>query len=150
MIIRLCRTFPRSDFPGIGLHCYHFSQYIKQPTLIFTKYMDSSPIHVPKNAKLIEIRYKDLSFQKEKESLLRTVLIVFSKIWGEIIFGISVLRYLRKNKIQISILHLHSINFLITALFVKFFFQCKTIMNFGGTDLLRLKNNKILFSELQR
>tara|TARA_B110001450_G_scaffold254878_1_gene281149 strand:- start:7497 stop:8429 length:933 start_codon:yes stop_codon:yes gene_type:complete len=81
---------------------------------------------------------------KEKESFARSILIIVSKIWGELIFSIKVLSYLKKNKVKISILHLHSINFLNTALAVKFLHRCKVIMNFGGTDLFRLKTNKLL------
>jgi len=144
MIVRLCRTYPRDEHPGIGLHCYNFTKHIDKPTIIFTKYMESTPISVPKNAQLIEIKYSDLSFNKKKESLFRTFLIILSKLWAELVFGFQVIRYLKNNNIKISILHLHSINFLITAISVKVLFHCRSIMNFGGTDLMRLKNNKIL------
>ncbi len=144
MIIRLCRTFPRKDYPGIGLHCYNFSKFIDHQTIIFTKKIDSPPVDIPKNAKLIEIDYSDLSFNRKEESLLRIFLIILSKIWGEFIFSFNVLKYLKQNKINISILHLHSINFLITAILIKLLYRCPSIMNFGGTDLLRLKKSKIM------
>jgi len=134
-IIRLCRTFPRVDYPGIGLHCYNFTKHIQEPTFIFTKHMDSPVLDVPSNASLVEVDYSDISFRKEKEPIWRLLLIVLSKIWGEIYFSLKVASYIRRNKIDISIVHLHSINYLMTAVLIKILFKAPMVMNFDETDL---------------
>jgi len=143
-IIRLCRTFPRVDYPGIGLHCYNFTKHIQEPTFIFTKHMDSPVLDVPSNASLVEVDYSDISFRKEKEPIWRLLLIVLSKIWGEIYFSLKVASYIRRNKIDISIVHLHSINYLMTAVLIKLLFKAPMVMNFGGTDLVRVKKSRLL------
>lgn len=143
-IVRLCRTYPREQHPGIGLHCYNFSKYITSPTIIFTKKMHSRPIDIPSNVNLQEIGYEDLSFQKEQENPLRLIFIILSKLMGEFVFSIKTLLFLKKNKVQVDIVHLHSINYLLTAYLIKIFFKAPMVMNFGGTDLVRLKHYKFL------
>ncbi len=143
-IIRLCRTFPRISHPGIGLNCYYLSHYIDKETLVLTKRMSSPPLSVPPNVKLIEIGYSDISFGKENESLIRLFLIILSKIWGEVVFSCAVFCILRRQKVHIDILHLHSINYLFTAVLLKWIFKAPLVMNFGGTDLVRLRNSFLL------
>jgi len=106
--------------------------------------MDSLVLDVPSNATLVEVNYTDISFRKEKEPIWRLFLIIFSKIWGEIIFSLKVVSYIRRNEIDISIVHLHSINYLITAVLIKLLFKVPMVMNFGGTDLVRLKKSRLL------
>lgn len=142
-IIRLCRTYPRVSSPGIGLHCYHFSRLIDQKTVVFTKKMISPPLDLPSNVDFVEICYSDLSFRRQNESILRLSFIIVSKVWGEIVFSWMVLRYLRRCKVMVELIHLHSINFLLTALLLKWVFQAPVVMNFGGTDLVRLSRYKL-------
>ena len=54
-IIRLCRTFPRIDSPGAGLHCFNFSKYIKLQTLVFTKYSESPILSILKMHKFMRL-----------------------------------------------------------------------------------------------
>lgn len=143
-IIRLSRTYPRVDYPGIGLHCYYFSRNIKKPTVIFTKQMDSSPVGIPENVDFQEIGYADLSFQREKEKGVRLLSILFSKFFGEIVFSWRTIRYLKKNKVNVELIHLHSINYLLTAVFISKLYHAPFVMNFGGTDLLRLRKYRFL------
>lgn len=90
-IIRLCRTFPRLGQQGVGLNCYNMSRLISAPTVVFTKHMESPPIQFPKNVELVEIKYQDLSFTRQNESLIRTVLIYLTKIYGEFVFALQAL-----------------------------------------------------------
>ena len=143
-IIRLCRTYPRVSSPGIGLHCYHFSRLIDQKTLVFTKKMTSQPLDLPSNVDFVEICYSDFSFRRRNESIFRLILIIVSKVWGEIVFSWMVLRYLRRCKVMVELIHLHSINFLLTALLLRWVCQAPIVMNFGGTDLVRLRKYRVL------
>ena len=143
-IIRLCRTFPRIDSPGAGLHCFNFSKYIKLQTLVFTKYSESPILSIPENAQVYEINYRDLSFKRKSESLLRLILILISKIWGELVFAYEINKKLRGIQAKPKIIHLHSINYLFTSIYLKYKFNAKLIMNFGGTDLVRVKDNFLL------
>lgn len=143
-IVRLSRTYPRDNYPGIGLHCYNFSRYIDLPTIIFTKKMIGAPIDIPPNVDFQEIGYSDLSFKREKESVIRLFAIMASKIFGELVFSWCTVYYLKKNETKVEIVHLHSINYLLTAVLIKVLFQAPMVMNFGGTDLLRMKKYKIL------
>lgn len=45
---------------------------------------------------------------------------------------------------KVSLIHLHSINYLLSSLLFKLIFKAPLIINFGGTDLLRLSNNRVL------
>jgi glycosyltransferase involved in cell wall biosynthesis len=143
-IIRLCRTYPRLDYPGIGLHCYIYTRYIKEPTYIFAKKMESRPVDIPSHAHLIEIAYRDIPFRREREYPLKLVPIIFSKIYGELHFMAKTAFYLRSHMIPVDIIHLHSINYLLTAIFLKRLFRSPVVMNFGGTEMLRLKGYPFL------
>lgn len=138
LIVRLSRTFPRVKFPGIGLHAYYFSKYINIPTIVFTKHIDNSPLDIPDNVVLEEISYKDLSFSKEKENIFRLIFILLSKVFGEIFFTFKTFSYLLRSKEKATLIHLHCINYLFTALLMKYIFRAPLIINFGGTDLLRV------------
>ena len=143
-IIRLARTYPRKNQQGIGLNCYNLSCRINQPTIVFTKWMESEPIDIPNNVHLEEISYKDLSFNSKQETKLRLLLILCSKIWGELFFSIQVFRYLFKEKTKIKLIHLHTINYLFTACLLKLWFRAPLVINFGGTDLVRFSQYRLL------
>lgn len=139
-IIRLCRTFPRQKSPGVGLHCFHFTQNIKIKTIIFTKFENDKKLDIPSHAKLFEVRYADLSFSKIEENLVRTVAIYFSKAMAEFVFFITVMANLLTNRTTVTLIHLHSINHIISAVLIKLLYNKPLVINFGGTDLLRVKN----------
>jgi len=130
--------------PGIGQHIYYFSKYIRNKTIIYTKKYFSNPLHVPKNATLHEIVYNDLPFRREKENLVYFILLLFSKIWGEITYFSNIFYSIKKNKYKVSIIHLHSINYLFAAVVLKRIFDAPLVISFGGTDLIRLKQYGVL------
>lgn len=139
-IIRLCRTFPRKNSPGIGLHCFHFTKNIQIKTVIFTKFESDEITELPDHALLFEIRYSDLNFARRNESFLRTIAIYLSKAIAESIFFITVLMKLISKKIPITLIHLHSINHIFSAVLLKIIYQKPLVINFGGTDLVRVKD----------
>jgi glycosyltransferase involved in cell wall biosynthesis len=149
-IIRLCRSLPSDLNPGVGRHCFLFSQWIGRPTLIFTKEDLGNLVDFPENVTIVKIRYSDLVFENRKVSLIKFIIIFLSKIWGELIFAKTIISYCVKNQIRPNIIHVHSINYLLCAVVLKYIFKCSLFMNFGGTDLLRLKTITLMKSLVRR
>ena len=148
-IVRLSRTYPRKNMPGMGLHTYNYSKFIKKDTLIITKYFDSPVIDIPENVDLVEISYSDMSFKKQKEARWRLPLIVIGKIYGDLRFMIGALKHIRKNTVSVDIIHLHTHTYILTALFLKFLFKAPVVAGFHGTDLIRMESHPIMQKLLQ-
>lgn len=144
MILRISRTYPRVHQQGIGLHCYFFSKSINVKTVIFTKKIDDKFYDVPKNVTINEINYSDIKFPDFDVNFKSLLIILITKFYGEIIFFINIFIYLLKNSKKVKIIHLHSSNYIFTAFFIKLIFKKKIVINFGGTDLKRIRKYTFL------
>ena len=142
MIIRIARTFPRKRYNGIGLSAYYLQKLSNQKNIIFTKKLNSKHFKLKKNNHLIEIDYKDLKFSETNG--LNFILILFSKIYGELNFFLKIYFHIRKKNYSPKLIHLHSINYFLTAVFLKNIYKIPLFINFSGSDFYRLKKLKIL------
>lgn len=141
MILRITRTFPRIKYNGIGLSSYYLQKFSKEKNFIFTKKINSRIFKLNKKNRLWQIHYKDLKF-KEKNTF-SFIFIFFSKIYGEVVFLLNILFIIRKKKIQFSIIHVHSINYILTGIILKKLYKAKLFLNLGGTDFYRMKKYNI-------
>lgn len=141
-ILRLARTLPTKQSPGVGLHCYKFSNLIAHPTIIFYKRTSEQVQNFSENVKLKSVQYKDLSFQASKIGFFQSILILITKAWGEINMIFSLLA--ERKKFDVELIHVHSMNFLLSGIAAKYYYRRPLVVNFGGTDLVRVKRSKIL------
>ena len=132
------------------MHSFFFSKYINHKTIVFTKYIDSPPIEIPKNVDFQEIGYTDIPFKKENEKGFRLLSILLSKIYGEFIFLINILKYIKKEKYKIDLIHLHTIHYLFTSIILKKLFHVPIVLQIGGTDLFRLRKFRLLKKIIKR
>ena len=147
-IVRLSKTFPRVDHQGIGLHCFNYSIYSKSKNIIFTSKMNSDYIKFDENQiQIFEIINEFSSgrflFKKEKISPVKFLFYLFIKLLYEIYFCVNTIFILKKNKITPKIIHVHSINHLVTGYFLKLIFRVPIFLNIGGSEIVRLKKNKL-------
>jgi glycosyltransferase involved in cell wall biosynthesis len=142
LILRITRTFPRNKFNGIGLSSYYLQKFSKEPNLIFTKKINSKPIAIGKKNLLKEIDYQDFGFKKNNNFSI--LYIILSKIYGELIYFLNIFFFLKKENIRPTLIHVHSINYIFTGIFLKKIFNVPLYLNLGGTDYYRLKEFKIL------
>ena len=95
-----------------------------------------------KNNELWQIDYNDLKFKET--NTFTFIFILFSKIYGELIFLINIIKIIRQKKIRFSIIHVHSINYILTGIILKKLYKAKLFLNLGGTDFYRMKKYKIV------
>lgn len=142
MILRITRTFPRKKYNGIGLGSYYLQKFSKEVNIIFTKKINSKYFSINKKNRLIEIQYNDLKFGKK--NFFNFLFILISKIYGEFVYFFNIYFYLKKKRIQISKIHLHSINYIFSAIILKKIFNVPLYLNFGGSEYYRLKKYRLL------
>lgn len=150
MILRISRTYPRKKQQGIGLHCYYYTKYIKLPTVIFTKKINDQITDLPQNASVYEINYRDIKFDKLNENYFKLILIIFTKIYGELIYFYKIFFFIFNHRKKIKLIHLHSANYLLCAFLLKIIFNIPLVVNFGGTDLKRILKFFILKKIVKR
>ncbi len=138
-VVRLARTMPRADAPGIGLHSFHYARLSRRRSLIITKHLETPPISPIDDVIIEEIRYNDSSVKKEKISVFDILAIGVTKIYGETRLLLGALRAIRRNRIKPEIIHVHSANYLMSGAILKLIYGVPLCLNFGGTELLRAK-----------
>ncbi len=142
-IIRICRTWPHKTQDGIGLHAYYYSKLINIQTDVFIKTNDKNEHKELSNVRFIKIKYKDFIFTKEKTNFLNFFYICISKIRGEIIMFLNLMNKIDRKNIKESIIHIHSSNFLISGTLISLIFNIPSVLQLGGTDILRIKKSFI-------
>ena len=143
-IIRICRTWPTEKFNGIGLHAFYYSKYIDIPTKIFLKDSDykEKPIYL-KNVSFEKIKYNDLLIKKEKTNKILLFFILLTKVRGEIIMFLRLIKYFGIIKHDHHIIHIHSANFILSGFLISFIYKIPVVMQLGGTDILRMEKSLI-------
>jgi glycosyltransferase involved in cell wall biosynthesis len=142
LIIRIARTFPRKRYNGIGLSAYYLQKLSNQKNIIFTKKLSSKYFKLKKKNHLIEIDYKDLNFSETNG--FNFILILLSKIYGELNFFLKIYFHIKSKNYSPKLIHLHSINYFLTAALLKNIYKIPLFINFSGSDFYRLKKLKIL------
>ena len=140
MIIRIARTFPRKKFNGIGLSAYYLQKFSNKKNIIFTKKIKSKIFKIRENNELIEIDYQDLKFGETYS--LNLILILISKIYGEINFFFKIYFYLKKKNYLPTLIHLHSINYFFSAFLLKKIFNVPFYLNFFWYRFFKIKKIK--------
>ena len=142
-IIRICRTWPTEKFGGVGLHAYNYSKYINIPTDVFVKEIDSNnkPLKL-ENVSFITVNYKDILLNRTNNKL-KLLLILITKLKGEIIMFINLFNKIDRKLIKESILHVHSANYLIGGFLISYLHKIPIILQLGGTDIVRIKQSYI-------
>lgn len=142
-VIRLAKTYPRINREGVGQHVYYFSKYIKFKTLVFLKKENSKISKKIKGVDYIEINHLDYKIKKQSINFINLLYIGLIKIYSDLNFFFKILINIFHKKLKFdneAIIHLHSINYLLTAILLKKIFKLNLIINFGGTDLYRIKS----------
>ncbi len=143
-IIRICRTWPTENFNGIGLHAYNYSKFIDTPTKVFLKDFDKEdkPLLLS-NVSIIKIKYRDLLFKKKNTNKLILIFIIFTKILGEIIMFLRLIKYFKGRKIDHNIIHIHSANFILSGFLISSIYKIPIVMQLGGTDIIRMEKSML-------
>lgn len=137
VVLRLARTMPRPDQPGIGLHCFHYTRLSRRPALIITKRMASPFIRPREDTTLVEIDYRDRSVTREKLTMTDIVMVGLTKIYGDLRLLLGTIVALRRNQMWPEVVHVHSANYLLSGAILKLLYRVPLCLNFGGTELLR-------------
>jgi len=135
-VLRLCRTFPRKEFPGIGLQPYYFSQYSKFNSIIFTKKIQS-PLRFKNSHQVYEVSYRENQFNENGVQLFPFI----TKVYGELKMLYSVLKNLNWRNFP-EVIHCHSVHYILTSVVLKILFGSPVVLSLGGTDLKRLSHFK--------
>ena len=86
-----------------------FKNFQIKKILFSQKKIKSKIFKIRENNELIEIDYQDLKFGETYS--LNLILILISKIYGEITFFFKIYFYLKKKNYLPTLIHLHSINY---------------------------------------
>ena len=144
-VLRLCRAFPREDFPGVGLQPFYLARFSKYKSTIFTKYIDSD-FRFDDDLNVYQVKYNDIPYKNTRKN----VLIFMSKVYGDIYMFFSIILKFRSKILSVDVIHVHSIHYLITSLILKTFLKIPIVLSLGGTDLKRLATFSILKQALSR
>ena len=136
VVLRLAERY-LDLIPGIGLHCYHYARLSRRRSIVVTKYIDSIAYLPRDDTKIIEIEYNDRPAKHMKLSLLDYLIIGSTKIYGEVRMLIGALKTLSRTRTKPSIIHIHSANYLIAGLILKYFFRVPACLNCGSSEVLR-------------
>ena len=137
VVLRLARTMPNPEQPGIGLHCFHYTRLSQRAALIVTKQLSSPFIRPREDTTLVEIDYRDRSVTREKLTMTDIVMIGLTKIYGDLRLLLGTIGALRRNKMWPEVIHVHSANYLLSGVILKYLYSAPLCLNFGGTELLR-------------
>jgi glycogen(starch) synthase len=151
VVLRLARTIPRPNQPGVGLHCFYYSKQSRRQSLIIAKRADDDPYLPREDTKIVEVTYGDYSANKEYITLLDTLRIGITKIYGELYIFFAAIFALRRYKMRPEVIHVHSVNYILAGVLLKFIYHAPLCLNFGGTELLRaekLRYYRFLFKFL--
>jgi glycosyltransferase involved in cell wall biosynthesis len=141
-ICRVSQTSPTDNNNGKGLHCYHVSNLMEYPTLVLTKnYEDEKYWEYKNHVTLKKINYFQFPFPKENKIAYNYILAILSYIIGQITFFFKSIDSLIRFKP--NIVHLQSPHAILIGIFCKLAFKSKLVITFHGSDLRRIKKNKI-------
>ena len=131
-ILRLCYTFPTEELPSASIQQFYIEKYSKYKSIYLLRQQSSDlkfllgiERHVFKNI----FDNKNIINKFANKVALNTKLIFF------FIFKIS--------KYNLKI-HVHNINYLPFAIFIKFFYKNEIYLSLGGTDLYKILKYKTL------
>jgi glycosyltransferase involved in cell wall biosynthesis len=85
----------------------------------------------------VEIDYRDWLAKREKLTRIDIVLIGLTKIYGDLRVLLGTIGALRRNEMWPEVIHVHSANYLLSGVILKFLYRAPLCLNFGGTELLR-------------
>jgi hypothetical protein len=142
-IIRIAKTYPRKDREGIGQHVFYFSKFIKFNTLVFLKKEKSKISKQIKGVDYVEVNHFDYKIKTQSIHFINLFFVGILKFSSDLSFFCKILFKIYQKNIKFdnkAIIHLHSINYLLTAILLKKIFKLNLIINFGGTDLYRIKS----------
>ncbi len=143
-IIRICRTWPTEKFNGIGLHAYNYSKFINKPTKVFLKdFEKEDKPFLLSNVSLRKIKYKDLLLKKKDTNKFILLFILLTKIMGEIIMFLRLIKYIDRRKIENNIMHIHSANYILSGFIISTIYKIPIVMQLGGTDIMRMEKSFI-------
>ena len=143
-IIRICRTWPTEKFNGIGLHAYNYSKFIDKPTKVFLKdFEKEDKPFLLSNVSIKKIKYNDLLLKKKNTNKLKLFFILFTKIIGEIIMFLRLIKYIAGRKTDHNIIHIHSANYILSGFTISFIYKIPIVMQLGGTDIIRMEKSMI-------
>ena len=136
-VLRLARNIPRSNTPGVGLHCYYYAKLSKRRSIIITKSSNSDAIIPRRDTKIFAVKYTDKSAKKKILNYKDYLLIAPTKLYGELRMLAATINQVKKERAHPSIVHIHSVNYLLTGLIIKLIYNSRVCLNCGGTEVLR-------------
>ncbi len=147
-ICRVSQTSPTDRNNGKGLHCYHVSNLMEYPTLVLTKnYSDEKYWEYNNHVNLKKINYYQYPFPKENNITFSYFLAALSYVVGQLTFSLKSIRSLLSFKP--NIVHLQSPHAIGIGIFCKIIFKSKLVITFHGSDLRRIKKNRLFLLALR-
>jgi glycosyltransferase involved in cell wall biosynthesis len=137
-VLRITRTYPNVKYKSIGLQTYMFAKYYHARSIIFSKKSVHKALQ-QKKVDLYESYYPEISL--DSGFFFQKYISIILKIIGNLIFLKKIFFYV--NFKNISFIHIHNLNFLLTGILLKKIFKKKIFLSIGGTDIKRLKNKKL-------
>tara|TARA_Y200000002_G_scaffold376601_1_gene380743 strand:+ start:300 stop:1418 length:1119 start_codon:yes stop_codon:yes gene_type:complete len=144
-VLRLTRTYPNSKFKNVGLQAYMFGKYSKNSSTFFFKKNKHKSIKNRSDTKIHEVVLKERSLSDNYNLNLNFIFVLLNKMINNLNLFFKILKKI--NLKEISYIHVHNINFLLTAFLLNLFFKKKIVLSIGGSDIYNLKK-KILFKIL--
>lgn len=144
-MLRLTRTYPNTKFKNIGLQAFMFGKYSKYSSTFFFKKNKHKFIKNRRDTKIYEINMKERSLRDNYSLSINFILVLINKFIDNIYLFKNILNKINFEKIKY--IHVHNINFLLTAVLINLIFKKKIILSIGGSDIYNLKR-KILFNFL--
>lgn len=120
-----------------------FGKYSKYSSTIFFKKNKHKFIKNRRDTKIYEINMKERSLRDNYSLSINFILVLINKFIDNIYLFKNILSKINFEKIKY--VHVHNINFLLTAVLINFFFKKKIILSIGGSDIYNLKR-KFLFN----
>lgn len=145
-ICRIAQAFPTDQRPGHGLPEYHMTVHAPVPTLVIIGDRGGTVIEQPDHVTVRAIKYPDAWLTSYKGW---HVIIPFSiKIVGYLWFLLRSIPAVAS--FRPDIVHLHTPLPILTGLFAKYFLGSRLVVQFHGTDALRVKQSRILRAVLRQ
>lgn len=146
-ICRVSQTYPTKLQNGIGLHAFHTSNLIQEPTLILTRQTAEPLLESAPHVQVRMFRYMQFPFPQSSRSVLRFALAMLSYFLGQFEFLIkaapSVLKFAPE------IVHLQSPHAIPIGIFAKLFCKSRLVITFHGSDFKRVAKLPFYFPLLR-
>jgi glycosyltransferase involved in cell wall biosynthesis len=141
-ILRVSIGYPTEDVPGSGLNVYYHTLYSNEQDMIITEKKDSKLVSNRQDVNIVQIPLKKIKLKDSSTNLVESIFLFLRKIWSQYIF----FRQSKKiiDTFKPDLVHIYTPIPIFFGSYCKRKYGSKYIMSLHGSDVERIKKNKII------